>query len=192
MGRWTCRAVGISQHGGGIGWPGNGGSGVGAAAIQIAKLYGANVIATASTEDKLQHAKSLGADHLINYEKTDFSQEARRLTNKIGVDIVFEHVGKATWEKSILSVKTGGRIVTCGATTGADGVTDIAHIFFRQIQIFGNMMGSKKDLFKILEFVNQKKLKPVVDKVFPLKEAEKAHKYMEDRSQFGKVVLSID
>lgn len=167
------------------------GSGVGAVAVQIAKLFGCTVIATASTEKKLQHAKSLGADHLINYEKTDFSQEVRKITNKAGVDVVFEHVGKATWEKSILSTKTGGRIVTCGATSGAEAITNINHVFFRQINIIGNMMGPKGDLFKILDFVNQKKLKPIVDKVLPLEKAQEAHRMMEEREQFGKIVLSI-
>lgn len=167
------------------------GSGVGAVALQIAKLFGCTVIATASTEKKLKHAESLGADHLINYEKTDFSKEVKKITNNIGADVVFEHVGKATWEKSILSTRTGGRIVTCGATTGGDAITDIKHLFFRQIQILGNMMGPKGDLFKILDFINKKKLKPIVDKVLPLAEAKEAHRMMEGREQFGKIVLSI-
>ena len=168
------------------------GSGIGAIAVQIAKLFGCTVIATASTEKKLKLAQSLGADHLINYEKKDFSEEARKITNKAGADVVFEHVGKATWEKSILATRTGGRIVTCGATSGKDATTDINHVFFRQITILGNMMGRKGDLFKILDFVNQKKLKPVVDKVLPLEKAQEAHRIMESREQFGKIVLIPD
>ncbi|MFC2074882.1 zinc-binding dehydrogenase [Bdellovibrionota bacterium] len=167
------------------------GSGVGSAAVQIAKLFNTTVIATASTEKKLKLAKALGADHLINYEKTDFSKEVQKLTNKKGVDVVFEHVGKATWEKSMLSVREEGRIVTCGATTGFDPITDLRHVFYRQIQILGNKMGPKASLFEILRFFDQKKLKPVVDRTLPLKDAQEAHRVMEDREQFGKIVLEM-
>ena len=106
------------------------GSGVGSAAVQIAKLFGATVIATARGEAKLEAAKALGADHVIDYEKQDFLAEVKTLTAKRGVDVVFEHVGKNTWEKSILSLTAGGRLVTCGATTGFDAITDLRYLFY--------------------------------------------------------------
>ncbi|MFQ5866221.1 MAG: zinc-binding dehydrogenase, partial [bacterium] len=146
------------------------GSGVGSAAIQIARLFGARVIATASTKTKLQKAKALGADDTINYEEQDFSKEVKRLTNKKGVEIVVEHVGKSTWEKSIKSLTKGGRLVTCGATTGYDPITDLRYVFFKELKIFGNFMGRKEGLKHALKFFPEK-LKPVVDTTFPLKEA---------------------
>ncbi|MFQ5604637.1 MAG: zinc-binding dehydrogenase [bacterium] len=164
------------------------GSGVGSAAIQIAKLFGAQVIATASTEAKLQKARELGADEIINYSQLDFLDEVKRLTNKAGVDVVFEHVGKSTWQKSIQSLKKGGRLVTCGATTGFDPVTDLRYVFFKELKIFGNFMGRKAGLLKALSFFPEK-LKPVIDTTFPLKDAAKAHERLMKREQFGKVIL---
>ncbi|RMD94231.1 MAG: alcohol dehydrogenase [Calditrichaeota bacterium] len=164
------------------------GSGVGSAAIQIAKLYGAEVIATASTEAKLNKAKELGADHTINYQTEDFLQKVREITANRGVDVVIEHVGKATWEKSIKALVKGGRLVTCGATTGYDPVTDLRYVFFKGLKIFGNFMGRKAGLKQTLQFFPEK-LKPVVDIALPLKEAKQAHQRLENRQQFGKVVL---
>lgn len=164
------------------------GSGVGSAAIQIAKLHGARVFATASSDAKLQKAKELGADEVINYVKTDFLEEVRRLTNKRGVDVVFEHVGKATWDKSIKALVKGGRLVTCGATTGYDAVTDLRYVFFKELRILGNFMGRKEGLKRALRFFPDK-LKPVLDTTLPLKDAAKAHEMLSQREQFGKVVL---
>ncbi len=164
------------------------GSGVGSAAIQIAKLFGARVLATASSSEKLDKAKELGADVLINYEECDFFEEVRRLTNKQGVDIVFEHVGKATWENSIKSLKKGGRLVTCGATTGYDASTDLRYVFFKELKIFGNFMGRKAGLREALRFFPDK-LKPVLDQAFALQDAAKAHERVMQREQFGKVIL---
>lgn len=164
------------------------GSGVGSAAIQIAKLFGARVIATASKDKKLQKAGELGADDLINYAEKDFLPEVKRLTNKRGVDVVFEHVGKSTWEKSIQALTKGGRLVTCGATTGYDPVTDLRYVFFKELKIFGNFMGRKEGLKRALEFFPGK-LKSVVDTSFPLKDAAKAHQRLMNREQFGKVIL---
>jgi NADPH:quinone reductase-like Zn-dependent oxidoreductase len=165
------------------------GSGVGVAAVQIAKLLGARVIATAGSDAKLEKAKGLGADEVVNYEKQDFSKEVKRLTDRKGVDVVFEHVGKTTWEKSILSVAIGGRITTVGATTGFDPLTDLRHVFFRQISILGSTMGTAYDLMEVLRFVGEGKLRPVVDRVLPLAEARKAQGLLSERAQFGKVVL---
>lgn len=164
------------------------GSGVGSAAIQIAKLYGASVFVTASTEAKLKKAKELGADFLINYQEKDFPDEIKQLTNKRGVDIVFEHVGKATWEKSIKCLTKGGRLVTCGATTGYDATTDLRFVFFKELRIFGNFMGRKVGLQRALKFFPEK-LKPVIDRSFPLKEAAQAHERLINREQFGKIIL---
>jgi len=169
-----------------------GGSGVGSAGIQIAKLLGARVIATASSDEKLEKAKALRADDLVNYSKTDFVQEVKRLTNKKGVDVVFEHTGQETWEKSLLCLARRGRIVTCGATTGFKAITDLRYLYSKNIVIYGSYMASKGDLFKILEFFEKGRLRPVVDQVYPLKEAGEAHRKMEERKQFGKLVLRVE
>jgi NADPH:quinone reductase-like Zn-dependent oxidoreductase len=166
-----------------------GGSGVGSAAIQIAKLHGATVITTASSAAKLEKAAELGADHLVNYEEQDFAKEVRRITAKRGVDIVFEHTGEATWPGSLKSVAWGGKIVTCGATSGFQAVSDLRLVFFKQISILGSTMGSAGEVIEIFDHVAAGTLKPVVDRTFPLAEVQAAHRYVEDRGQFGKVVI---
>jgi len=165
------------------------GSGVGVAAVQIAKLLGARVIATAGSDAKLEKARSLGADHVVNYETQDFAQEVRKITEKRGVEVVFEHVGKKTWEKSILSAGIGGRIVTVGATTGYDPPTDLRHVFFRQLSILGSTMGTAGDLLQVLRHVSEGKLRPVVDRILPLADAVKGQALLSERAQFGKIVL---
>jgi NADPH:quinone reductase-like Zn-dependent oxidoreductase len=167
------------------------GSGIGSAAIQIAKLVGARVIATAGNPAKFEKARALGADDMIQHGQQDISDPVRRLTGKRGVDVVFEHVGQATWEQSIKSLATGGRLVTCGATTGREGQTDLRLLFARQLSLLGSYMGSRGELFHVLKLVAEKKLRPVVDRVLPLSEARAAHGVMERREQFGKVVLSV-
>jgi NADPH:quinone reductase-like Zn-dependent oxidoreductase len=167
------------------------GSGVGSAALQVAKFFGARVIATAGTDKKLKKAKELGADELINHSVMPISKEVRRLTNNRGVDIVFEHVGSATWEHSIKSLAAGGRLVTCGATTGYDVKLDMRFLFTRQLSILGSYMGTKTELRTVLKLVEQGRLKPIVDKVWPLKDAALAHEYLEKNKQFGKVVLTV-
>ena len=124
------------------------GSGVGIAAIQIAKAYNANVVASAGTDSKLAKAVELGADHTVNHNKAKVSEEARKYTEGRGVDVVVEHPGKATWEESLRSVAKGGRIVTCGATTGYDAVTDIRYVFAREVTIFGSYMGGSGELLE--------------------------------------------
>jgi NADPH:quinone reductase-like Zn-dependent oxidoreductase len=167
------------------------GSGVGSIGIQIAKLRGARVIATASSEDKLAKARELGADEGVNYSNDDWPRQVKRLTNGRGVDVVFEHTGAATWPGSILSLKKGGRLVTCGATSGFDARTDLRHVFYRHLTILGSMMGSKADLLSAMKFIESGQIRAVVDRVLPLDEARKAHELMEDRAQFGKLVLLI-
>jgi NADPH:quinone reductase-like Zn-dependent oxidoreductase len=165
------------------------GSGVGSAAIQIGKLLGARVLATASNEAKLTKARSLGADETINYEQEDFLEAVKRLTSKRGVDVVFEHTGEVTWEKSIRSLTRGGRRVTCGATSGFKGDLDIRYLFSRQIALYGSYMGAKIDLLEVMKFFEDGRLRPVIDRVLPLEKAAEAHEALEDRAQFGKVVL---
>jgi NADPH:quinone reductase-like Zn-dependent oxidoreductase len=167
------------------------GSGVGSAAIQVAKFFSARVIAIASSDEKLQKAKELGADHLVNHKTQKIREEVRRITNKRGVDVVFEHVGTATWDESLASLAAGGRLVTCGATTGYDAKVDLRFLFSRQLSLLGSYMGRKSELHTVMKLVAAGKLKPVVDRIFPLAEAAAAHAYLESSSQFGKVVLQV-
>jgi NADPH:quinone reductase-like Zn-dependent oxidoreductase len=168
------------------------GSGVSSAAIQIAKLHGARVIATAGTDEKCARAKELGVDLAVNYTTQDFVAECKQFTAKKGVDSVIEHVGGDVFVRSILATKWGGKVVTCGATTGFSPTIDLRQIFFRQVQVLGSTMGSKGDLFRVLELVAQKKLRPVVDRVLPLWSAADAHRILEERRAFGKIVLEVD
>lgn len=167
------------------------GSGVGSAGIQIAKLRGSRVITTASSAEKLAKARELGADETIDYTREDWPKQIRRLTNGRGVDVVFEHTGAATWPGSILALKKGGRLVTCGATSGFDAKTDLRHVFYRHLTILGSMMGSKADLLAAMKFIESGQIRAVVDQTLPLSEARKAHELMEERAQFGKLVLAV-
>ena len=167
------------------------GSGVGSAAVQVAKFFGAHVIATAGSDEKLEKAKHIGADEVIHHGIMRISREVRRLTNNHGVDVVFEHVGAATWDESVKSLAVGGRLVTCGCTTGYDAKLDLRFLFTRQLSILGSYMGTKDELRTVLKLVAQGRLKPVVDKVWPLHDAIVAHAYLEKSKQFGKVVLTI-
>jgi NADPH:quinone reductase-like Zn-dependent oxidoreductase len=164
-------------------------SGVGIAAIQLAKLLGARVIATAGDEGKAEKARTLGADHVIDHYKQKISEEVRKITNKEGVDIVVEHVGPATWDESMRSLKRGGTLVTCGATTGPQANIDLRFLFSRQLSLLGSYMGTMGELHEVMKQVFNGKLKPVVDRVFPLKEARAAHEYMQSSQMFGKIVL---
>jgi NADPH:quinone reductase-like Zn-dependent oxidoreductase len=165
-------------------------SGVGIAAIQIAKMFHARVITTAGGEHKMQRARELGADFVIDHYKQKISQEVRKITNGEGVDIVIEHVGKATWEESVRSLKGGGTLVTCGATTGPKVDIDLRFLFSRQLALLGSYMGTMSELHEVLGHVFAGRLKPVVDRVFPLKEIRAAHEYLEKSQMFGKVVLN--
>jgi NADPH:quinone reductase-like Zn-dependent oxidoreductase len=165
------------------------GSGVGSLGIQIGKLFGARVIVTASSAEKLAKARELGADETINYSSDDWPKEVKRLTDRRGVDVVFEHTGAATWPGSLVSLKKGGRLVTCGATSGFDARTDLRQVFYRHLTILGSMMGSKSELLAAMKFIETGQIRAVVDRTLPLAEARKAHELMEDRAQFGKLVL---
>lgn len=163
--------------------------GVGTACVQIAKLAGARVFAIASTDEKLKKLKELGADVLINHTESDFGKEVWRLTNKRGVDIVIDSIGEATWQKSLRSLARNGRLVTFGATTGPMPPTDIRLLFWRQLKIIGTTMGNRKEVADVMKLIWERRLRPVVDQVFPLQEAAKAQQMMENREQFGKLIL---
>ncbi|MBI3824874.1 MAG: zinc-binding dehydrogenase [Candidatus Rokubacteria bacterium] len=166
-----------------------GGSGIGTAAIQLARLAGATVITTAGSDEKLEKAKALGAHFGINYTRQDFLREVRRITAKRGVDVVIEHLGGEVFTRSLLCLVEGGRLVTCGVTTGWDVRTDLRHIFFRQLRVMGTKFGSKACLSRIVQLAHEGKIRPVVDRVLPLSEARQAHRILESREHFGKVVL---
>lgn len=165
------------------------GSGVGSAAIQIAKLIGARVLAATGGASKAAQAKSLGADEVIDYKSENVLRRVRSLTDGRGVEVVFEHVGQATWDTSIKSLARDGRLVTCGNTTGWEGTTDLRYVFARRLNILGSYMGSKAELLQLLPWVEAGRLKPVVHTVLPLAEARRAHEILEAGEQFGKVVL---
>ena len=168
------------------------GSGVSTAAIQIAKLFGARVITTIGSAAKADRARLLGADEVIDRSAQDFVAEVKRLTGGRGVDVVIEHVGGDVMTSSVVATARGGRIVTCGASSGFTPKIDLRHVFFRQIEILGSTMGPKAALFTILEHVKSGKLRPVVDRVLPLWDAAEAHRALEARATFGKVVLEVD
>jgi len=165
-------------------------SGVGTAAIQIAKMFHARVITTAGDERKMERARELGADHVINHYQQKISEEVRKFTNKEGVDIVIEHVGQATWEESIKCLKPAGTLVTCGATSGPKVDMDLRFLFSRQLSLLGSYMGTMSELYEVLSHVFAGRLKPVIDRTFPLQEIRAAHEYMEKSHMFGKIVLN--
>lgn len=167
------------------------GSGVGSAAVQIAKLHGARVIATASTDSKLAKARELGADETINHATTDFGKAVRELTQKRGVDVVVDHVGAATLPTSIRSLAKGGRLVTCGATSGYAANIDMRFVFFKSLSVLGSTMGGMDELGTVLDLVGRGMLRPVIDSVLPFEQVAEAHRRMDEREQFGKVVLTL-
>ncbi|MEE2828081.1 MAG: zinc-binding dehydrogenase [Myxococcota bacterium] len=168
-----------------------GAAGVGVLSIQIAKGLGCRVIATASTEEKRSLCKALGADHVLDYSDQGWGREVRALTGKQGVDVTVDYVGKATWAQSLRLTRSGGRVLTCGATTGRDPTTDLNHIFFRQLSILGSTMGSPSDLEQALTAAGDGRLRPVLDRTLPLAEAARAHQLIEDRAVLGKLVLEV-
>src|SRR5246127_847856 len=166
-----------------------GSSGVGIAAIQIAKMFHCRIITTAGDESKLEKGRALGADYSINHYMQKISEEVRKITNKEGVDIVVEHVGAATWDESVRSLKSGGKLVTCGATTGPAVSLDLRHLFARQLSLLGSYMGTMGELHEVLRHIFSGRLKPVLDRTFPLSEARAAHERLGKKKQFGKTVL---
>jgi len=165
------------------------GSGVGSAAIQVAKLMQARVIAVAGSDAKLEKARALGADAGINHRTQSIAEEVRRLTGKRGVDVIVEHVGAAVWDACFESLATYGRLVTCGVTSGEDAQLNLRLLYGRQRTLLGSFMGGKGELIEALKFIAQRKLKAVIDSVFPLKDAAAAQKKMEGRDFFGKILL---
>jgi NADPH:quinone reductase-like Zn-dependent oxidoreductase len=165
------------------------GSGIGHAAIQIAKHLGARVYTTVGSDAKIPKAKALGADEVINYRNEDFEERINTLTQKRGVSVVFEHIGPQTWEKSLRVLAKGGRLVTCGATSGPSVPLDLRYVFSRQLTILGSMMGTRAELEQVAQLMGQRKLQPVVDSVIPLREARAAQERMLNRDVFGKLIL---
>lgn len=166
-----------------------GGSGVGTAAIQIAKLHGARVITTVGSDDKATKVRELGADEVVNYRKTDFLEAVRRITGRRGVDVVIESVGQETWERSLKALARGGRLVTCGATSGYEGATDLRYLFFKGLSILGSTMGGRAELLRVARLLGEGRLKPVIDRVLPLERVADGHRAMAERSLLGKIVL---
>ncbi len=167
------------------------GSGVSTAAIQIAKFLGGRVIATSSTARKLEHARSQGADEVINYRTEDVAARVKEITRGRGAEVVVDHVGAATWDSSTASLAKGGRFVFCGATTGPEGKVNIAAVYFKSQSILGSTMGTRDDLREVLELMGQGRFHPVVDRVFPLDGIADAHRYLEAGEQVGKVVVRV-
>jgi NADPH:quinone reductase-like Zn-dependent oxidoreductase len=164
------------------------GSGVGQAAIQVARAHGARVIATAGPS-KLQAARALGAEQVIDHYAENVASRVRELTGGVGADVVIEHVGEATWDRSVRALARGGRLVTCGATTGHRAALDLRHLFARQLSLLGSYMGGKPELRRAAELFFAGVLAPVVDRVLPLRDARVAHERLEEGQQFGKIVL---
>jgi NADPH:quinone reductase-like Zn-dependent oxidoreductase len=167
------------------------GSGIGIAAIQIARLWGATVIATASTEEKRRRALELGADHAVDYTEDAWPRRVFDLSGKRGAHVVVEHVGAPTFAGSLKSLGKGGRLVTCGATAGPEVTIDLRPIFFKSLSILGSTMGSRGTVLRILQLLGEGKLRAVVDRVMPLEQVREAHRLMGQRTPFGKIVLAV-
>ncbi len=167
------------------------GSGIGSLAIQIAKFLGATVFTTVGDYKKVARAKKLGADEVILYKTEDFSEKVKKWTHHRGVDVIFEHIGPETWPKNLSCLTRGGRMVTCGATSGPKTEIDIRTLFSRQLSLVGSYMGSFAELLKVLALLEQGVVTPVIDRVLALKEAAEAHQRMESRQNFGKIVLKV-
>jgi NADPH:quinone reductase-like Zn-dependent oxidoreductase len=168
------------------------GGGVASAALQVARCFGAKIIVTSSSDRKLTLARELGAAHGINYLKTDFAKEVRNLTDKHGADIVVDCIGGESWVRSLAALAKGGRLVTCGAAAGAQPQTHLQRIFWNHLKVFGSRLGSRNELQQVLKFLEVSGVEPVLDRVFPLKDAAIAQQRLEHGEQFGKIVLRMD
>ncbi len=168
-----------------------GGSGIGSAAIQLAKAAGATVITTVGSEEKGDKARALGADHVINYRTQAFESRVRRLTDKRGVDVVFEHVGPDTWAGSIFSLKRGGRLVTCGSTTGIQTKMNLFTLFQQQLRIFGSFGCTMANMRAVMDKMVRGEVSPVVDSTLMLKDIETGLERLESRNVFGKIILTL-
>ena len=167
------------------------GSGVGSAAFVLAKALGARVAVTSSSDAKLERARELGADIAVNHATGDVAAAVKEATGGHGIDVVVEHVGEATWKTSLAVAAQGGRITVCGATSGPNPPAALHRIWWKQLSILGSTMATREDFAALLELIERKQLRPIVDRVFPLAEAAEAHRYLENAQQFGKIVLSI-
>ncbi len=167
------------------------GGGVSSTAVQIAKLCGARVFVTSSSDAKLERARTLGADVGINYAREDWARAVYEKTGKRGVDVVIENVGAATWKPSLRALRKGGRLITCGATTGPIGETDIRIVFWNQLHIIGSTMANRKEFHDVMRLFFAGRLKPIVDEVVPLKDGAAAQQRLAEGRQFGKIVLRV-
>jgi zinc-binding alcohol dehydrogenase/oxidoreductase len=167
------------------------GSGVGSASFVIAKALGARTLVTSSSAEKLERARELGAEAVVNHAEDDVAAAVKEATGGSGVDVVIEHVGEATWKTSLQAAGTNARVVVCGATSGPNPPAQLHRIWWKQLEIYGSTMGTREDFEGVYELVASGKVKPIVDRVFPLAEAAAAHEYLEEGRQFGKVILSI-
>jgi NADPH:quinone reductase-like Zn-dependent oxidoreductase len=167
------------------------GSGVSVAAIQIATLLGARVLTTAGSDEKCARGMDLGAEAAVNYRTGDFAAEVKRWTDGRGADVVLDHIGTDTFERSLRCLARGGRYVTCGATSGHELKTDFRLVFFKSLSILGSTMGGSHELATVLSLVGAGRLRPVVDRVFPFADVASAHRYLAAREAFGKVVLTV-
>jgi NADPH:quinone reductase-like Zn-dependent oxidoreductase len=168
------------------------GGGVASAALVLAKALGARVIATSSSDEKLERAREHGADAVVNHETGDVAAAVKTTTEGHGADVVIEHVGEATWKTSLQSAATEGRIVVCGATSGPNPPAQLHRIWWKQLSILGSTMGTRADFAGAYDLVARGTAKPIVDRIFPISEVAAAHEYLESGKQFGKVVLEID
>ena len=168
-----------------------GGSGIGSVAIKMAKFLGATVFTTVGSEEKVERAKALGADWVINYRQQRFLRVIREATEKRGVDVVFEHIGKETWEQSLLSLSLGGRLVTCGSTTGVEGITNLFTLFNQQLKVFGSFGAPKASLVASLQLMAKKQVLPVVDSICAIHDYASSMEKLRHRAVFGKVILKL-
>ena len=166
------------------------GSGVGSMAVQMAHAAGARVLTTVGSEDKMARATDLGADEVINHAQENIAERVKALTSGRGVDVVIEHVGPATWEQSVQSLAKGGRLITCGATTGPTVTIDLRYLYMRQTTLMGSMMGTRAELLDAAKWIGAGRIRATIDSVMALKEARVAHERMNDRKLFGKIVLT--
>lgn len=166
-------------------------SGVGSMAIQIGKNLGCQVIATGSTEEKRQIARELGADHVLEPDQESWWKEVKKMTSGRGADVIFENVGEATWNQSLLALAVGGRLTTCGATTGSLVPVELKRLFFKNQQIIGSTMGSRSLLSTLLKSFESRELVPLIDSVYPFRQLAEAHDRMESRQSMGKIVLQF-
>ena len=168
-----------------------GGSGIGSAAIQLAKAAGATVITTVGTDDKAAKARALGADHVVNYNEERFESRVRQITGRRGVDVVFEHVGADTWEGSMLSMRRGGRLVTCGSTTGISAKINLFMLFQQQLRLIGSFGCTMANMRTVMAKMAERRVQPVIDKVIPIEQIETGLQRLEGRQVFGKIIVTL-